>query len=82
MIVVTYSVLGSVVRDLVGDNATVIVYAQRAEPHEWEPSAKDIEALMKADLIVHNGLGLEGGMEKALEQARMRREALLGHRLT
>jgi zinc/manganese transport system substrate-binding protein len=40
------------------------------DPHEWEPSAKDIEAIMQADLIVQNGLGLEGGMEKALAQAR------------
>jgi zinc/manganese transport system substrate-binding protein len=39
------------------------------DPHEWEPSAKDIETLTHADLIVQNGLGLEGGMEKALAQA-------------
>ena len=38
--------------------------------HEWEPSARDIEALTKAGLVVENGLGLEGGMGKALEQAR------------
>jgi zinc/manganese transport system substrate-binding protein len=70
-IVVTYSILGSVVKDLVGDKATVIVSMPNGQdPHEWEPSAKDIETLTKADLIVQNGLGLEGGMEKALDQAR------------
>lgn len=70
-IVVTYSVLGSVVKDLVGDRATVIVSMPNGQdPHEWEPSAKDIETLTKADLIVQNGLGLEGGMEKSLEQAK------------
>lgn len=70
-IVVTYSILGAVVKDLVGDKATVIVSMPNGQdPHEWEPSAKDIETLTKADLIVQNGLGLEGGMEKALEQAR------------
>jgi zinc/manganese transport system substrate-binding protein len=69
-IVVTYSVLGSVVKDLVGDRAIVIVSMPNGQdPHEWEPSAKDIETLTKADLIVQNGLGLEGGMEKALAQA-------------
>jgi zinc/manganese transport system substrate-binding protein len=69
-IVVTYSILGSVVEDLVGDSATVIVSMPNGQdPHEWEPSAKDIETLTHADLIVQNGLGLEGGMEKALEQA-------------
>ena len=70
-IVVTYSILGSIVKDLVGDKAIVIVSMPNGQdPHEWEPSAKDIETLTKADLIVQNGLGLEGGMEKALAQAK------------
>ena len=70
-IVVSYSILGSVVKDLVGDKALVIVSMPNGQdPHEWEPSAKDIETLTKADLIVQNGLGLEGGMEKALAQAK------------
>ena len=69
-IVVTYSVLGSIVKDLVGDRANVVVSMPNGQdPHEWEPSAKDIEVIMKADLIVQNGLGLEGGMEKTLQQA-------------
>jgi zinc/manganese transport system substrate-binding protein len=70
-IVVTYSVLGSVVKDLVGDRATVVVPMPNGQdPHSWEPSAKDIETIMHANLIVQNGLGLEGGMQKTLEQAR------------
>ena len=70
-IVVTYAVLGSVVRELVGDSAAVLVpMANGQDPHEWEPSAKDIEAIMQADMVVQNGLGLEGGMEKTLEQAK------------
>ncbi len=69
-IVVTYSFLGALVKDLVGDQATVIVLMPNGQdPHEWEPSAKDIETMNKADLIVQNGLGLEGGMQKALAQA-------------
>lgn len=69
-IVVTYSILGSVVKELVGDQANVVVSMPNGQdPHEWEPSAKDIETLTHADLIVQNGLGLEGGMEKSLAQA-------------
>ena len=72
-IVVTYSVLGTVVRDLAGDQANVVVPMPNGQdPHEWEPSAKDIETINKADLVVQNGLGLEGGLEKTLEQARQR----------
>jgi zinc/manganese transport system substrate-binding protein len=69
-IVVTYSVLGAVVKDLVGDAAIVqVLMPNGADPHEWEPSAKDIETLTKADLLVENGLGLEGGMGNAFTQA-------------
>ena len=69
-IVVTYSVLGSLVRDLVGADANVVVLIPNGQdPHEWEPSAKDIETLNKADLIVQNGLNLEGGLQKTLSLA-------------
>ncbi len=69
-IVVTYSVLGAVVKDLVGDAATVqVLMPNGADPHEWQPSAKDIETLTRADLLVENGLGLEGGMDNAFAQA-------------
>jgi zinc/manganese transport system substrate-binding protein len=69
-IVVTYSILGSIVKDLVGDQANVIVSIPNGlDPHEWAPSAKDIEAINKADLVVRNGLGLESGLEKTLQVA-------------
>jgi zinc/manganese transport system substrate-binding protein len=69
-IVVTYSILGSLVRDAVGDKADVVVLIPNgSDPHEWEPSAKDIEQLNGADLIVRNGLDLEGGLQDALDLA-------------
>jgi zinc/manganese transport system substrate-binding protein len=70
-IVVTYSVLGSIVKDLVGNKANVTVSIPNGlDPHEWEPSARDIERINKADLVIENGLGLEGGMQKTLQAAR------------
>jgi zinc/manganese transport system substrate-binding protein len=69
-IVVTYSIMGTLIKNMVGDQANVVVLIPNGQdPHEWEPSAKDIETLMKADLIVQNGLTLEGGLEKTLSQA-------------
>jgi zinc/manganese transport system substrate-binding protein len=69
-IVVTYSILGSIVKDLVDDQANIIVPMPNGQdPHDWEPSAKDIETINKADLVVQNGLGLEGGLEKTLATA-------------
>ena len=70
-IVVTSSLLGSIVKELVGDHCNVIVIIPNGlDVHEWEPSAKDIETLLTASLIVENGLGLESGLSKTLEQAR------------
>jgi zinc/manganese transport system substrate-binding protein len=69
-VVVTYSILGAVVSDVVGDAADVIVLMPNgSDPHEWQPSAKDIEKLQHADLVVTNGLGLEAGLVDVLKQA-------------
>jgi zinc/manganese transport system substrate-binding protein len=70
-ILVTYSILGALVKDLVQDKAAVVVLIPNGQdPHEWEPSAKDMEQMARADLIVQNGLGLESGLEKSLGQAK------------
>jgi zinc/manganese transport system substrate-binding protein len=72
-IVVTYSAMGSLVRELVGDKADVKVpMPDGQDPHEWEPSARDIQTFNNAKLIVRNGLDLEGGLEKTLEEAEKR----------
>jgi zinc/manganese transport system substrate-binding protein len=69
-VVVTYSVLGALVRDLVGDAADVVVVVpDGTDPHAYEPSAKDVEAITTADVVVANGLGLEEGLEDVLDAA-------------
>ena len=69
-IVVTYSILGDVVQQLVGDAATVrVIIPDGQDPHEYEPSAKDVEAIQHAGLLVENGLDLEEGLAAVLEQA-------------
>ncbi len=67
---VTHAVLGAVVSELVGESADVTVLVPNGtDPHEWEPSAKDIERLNEADLVVANGLGLEANLDEALHAA-------------
>lgn len=69
-VVVTTTVLGSVVKDLVGDSADVtVLMGNGVDPHDWSPSAKDIEQLTQADLVVANGLLLEESLESALDEA-------------
>ena len=66
-IVVTTGVLGAVVRDLVGDAATVtVLMGEGVDPHDWSPSAQDIETLHHADLVVANGSHLEAAIDEVL----------------
>jgi zinc/manganese transport system substrate-binding protein len=70
VIVVTHALIAAAVVDLVGDKASVqVLIPNGSDPHEWSPSAKDIERLMAADLVVRNGLGLEAQLGSALGRA-------------
>ncbi|MFZ8936237.1 MAG: metal ABC transporter substrate-binding protein [Ilumatobacteraceae bacterium] len=68
VIAVTYSVIGNIVSQLVGDNATVtVVISDGQDPHDFQPSAKDIETINNAALVVSNGLEFEEGLDEVLE---------------
>lgn len=70
-VAVTYSVLASVVRELVAGVADVAtIVPDGVDPHDFEPSARDVETLTNADFIVANGLHFESGLDSALEQLR------------
>lgn len=70
LIVVTHSVLGAVVSEVAGEAAEVVVLVPNGiDPHDWEPSAKDIETVNNADLVVANGLHLEARLEEVLDNA-------------
>ena len=72
-IVVTYSVLGALVSELVGDAATVsVIIPDGQDPHDFEPSAKDIETINEATLVVSNGLDFEEGLIESLTAAEER----------
>lgn len=69
-VVVTTEVLGSVVSVLAGEAADVTtLMSGGADPHSWQPSARDSQALFEADLIVANGSDLEEGLVGVIEQA-------------
>ena len=68
VITVTYSVIGDIVSQLVGKNATVnVVIPDGQDPHEFQPSAKDVETINNSALVVSNGLDFEEGLEEVLE---------------
>jgi zinc/manganese transport system substrate-binding protein len=69
-IVVTTPVLGDVVSGLVGEDATVeVIMPAGADPHEFQPSARQAAGMREADLVVANGGGFEGGLDDAVDGA-------------
>jgi zinc/manganese transport system substrate-binding protein len=69
-VVVTTSILGDMVRNVVGDQAEVeVVEPIGADPHEFSPSARQAEAIAGADLLVVNGAGLEQSMAGLIDEA-------------
>ncbi len=69
-VVVTTSILGDVVANLAGDRASItVIMPVGADPHEFEPSARQVALMREADLIIANGLGLEEGLEDVLVAA-------------
>ncbi len=51
-----------------GEHVNVIkMIPPGVSPHDYEPTPKDIAALVNGDLFVYNGAGLEGWVEKVIE---------------
>jgi ABC-type Zn uptake system ZnuABC Zn-binding protein ZnuA len=69
-VMVTTTVLGELTTRVAGDRARVeVLLPPGADPHDVEPSARQVADLGEADLVVANGLGLEAGFADALATA-------------
>lgn len=66
-LVVTTSILGDVVHNVVGDAAEVeVLIPNGVDPHDFVPSSQVVARMSAADLVVANGLGLEEGLNDVL----------------
>lgn len=66
-IVTTTAVLADVTRQLSGDLAVVTsLMPAGADLHTFEPSAESVKQLATADMVIVNGLGLEGWLDKVI----------------
>ncbi len=62
-LVVTTSILADGIRNLVGDAADVIALMPAGvDPHLYKASARDLDLLLEADIVLYHGLFLEGKM--------------------
>lgn len=68
-VVTTFYPMYEFTRQVAGDHANVTALIPAgAEPHDWEPSAKDMAQIKDADVFVYNGI-VEGWAEQALGSA-------------
>lgn len=67
-VVTSFSVLGDIVQQVGGEHVKVnTLVGPDGDPHTFEPSPKDSALLSKADVVVVNGLGLEGWMDRLVK---------------
>ncbi|HSM44803.1 MAG TPA: metal ABC transporter substrate-binding protein [Acidimicrobiia bacterium] len=70
LVVATTSIWGDVARQIVGDDARVVVLIPiGADAHDYEPTQQQVALILEADLVIANGLGLEEGLHDILESA-------------
>ncbi len=76
-IVVTTSILGDAVREIVREDVPVrVLMGPGVDPHLFRPTPQDVEALQQARCIVAHGLRLEGRMQEVF-RAMAHRRALI-----
>jgi len=62
-VVATIAMIGDVAREIAGDHAEVeTLIGEGVDPHLYLPTSADLKTLQSADLILYNGLLLEGKM--------------------
>lgn len=67
-VIATFSILGDIVANVGGDRVTVTsLVGPDGDAHVFQPAPADARAVAGADVIVANGLGFEGWMDRLIE---------------
>ncbi len=67
-VVVTTTIWGDIVSEITGDAANLeVLFPVGADPHDYQPSSTQVQAMQTADLVVVNGLQLEEGLLDVIE---------------
>ncbi|WP_330983939.1 MULTISPECIES: metal ABC transporter substrate-binding protein [Enterobacterales] len=77
-VVASFSVLGDMVQQVGGEHVHVdTLVGPDGDPHTFEPSPKDSVLLSKADVVVVNGLGLEGWLDRLVKASGFKGELVV-----
>ena len=88
-VVAVETVYGNIASQIGGDavDATSLLHSPSADPHAYEPTARDADAVAAADVVIENGLGYDAFVDKLLAasprngRTTLNAGALGGHRL-
>ena len=68
-VVCTTAMIGDLALEIAGSDASVeVLFGVDMDPHLFRPTRDDVKLLMAADLVLYNGLHLEGYLTDALER--------------
>ena len=77
-VVSSFSVLGDIAQQVGGEHVHVdTLVGPDGDPHTFEPSPKDSALLSKADVVVVNGLGLEGWLDRLIKASGFKGELVV-----
>jgi len=72
-VVASFSVLADLVKEIGGDRVAVSsLVGPNADAHVYEPTPSDVMAITRAKVVVMNGLGFEGWMERLITSSGFR----------
>lgn len=69
-VIASFSVLGDMVKNVGGDDIDLkVLVGPNGDTHEYQPTPADVKAIAHADLVLVNGLGLEGWMDRMIKSS-------------
>lgn len=80
-VVASFTVLADIVQQVGGDHVKVkSLVGPDGDPHTFEPTPQDSQALARADVVFVSGLGLEGWMDRLVSASGYKGETVVASR--
>lgn len=77
-VVATFSILGDITANIGGDRIDLhVLVGPDRDGHLYQPTPRDSRLLRRADLVISNGLGFEGWIDRLIQAAEYRGETVV-----
>ncbi len=77
-VLASFSILADLAREIGGERVHVdTLVPLSADPHVYEPRPSDIKKIRQADIVLVNGLGFEGWIERLIKASRFKKKLVV-----